>query len=312
MEISVIGLGLMGSTLAKLLLKNGHQVTVWNRTPEKATALAAQGASVAKDAADAVRASALIVVSVSDYVASKQIFAKRAVADGLTGHTVLQLSTGSPRDADAESAWIVENGAEFLAGTIQAAPSQMGQPDTPILVSGPKTTFQRLDPVLKILGGSIQYLGERASLALAMDLATLSYIYGSMLGVLHGAAVAESEGLDVDKFGALVANIAPSFGRFLLHETRVIKSADFKASESPLRISVSATERIAQHARDAHLYRGFAELAAGLFSQAEDAGYADLEAAALIKLMRSCRYPDPQTSRLKASQNRVASTSEEV
>jgi 3-hydroxyisobutyrate dehydrogenase-like beta-hydroxyacid dehydrogenase len=119
-----------------------------------------------------------------------------------------------------------------------------------------------------------------------MDLATLSYVYGAMLGVMHGACVAEAEGLPVERLGQLVAAMSPTFGQFFMHEARVIQSGDFRASESPLRISVDATERIAAHAREHRIDARFAELAAGLFRAAAQAGYADEEAAALVKLLR--------------------------
>ncbi|AKJ29219.1 NAD(P)-binding domain-containing protein [Caldimonas brevitalea] len=52
-DVTVIGLGAMGETLARLQLQQGHQVTVWNRTAAKAGARSAQGAQVAASAAEA-------------------------------------------------------------------------------------------------------------------------------------------------------------------------------------------------------------------------------------------------------------------
>jgi len=72
-KVTVIGLGLMGATLARVLVRQGYQVTVWNRTIEKAEPLAREGASVASSAAEAIGASPLVVVCVYDYKAANEI-----------------------------------------------------------------------------------------------------------------------------------------------------------------------------------------------------------------------------------------------
>ena len=64
-EVTVIGLGNMGSALARVLLENGLRVTVWNRSPEKATSLVEKGAVLAPDVATAVAASPIIIICVT-------------------------------------------------------------------------------------------------------------------------------------------------------------------------------------------------------------------------------------------------------
>ena len=285
-EVSMIGLGAMGATLARLLLRQSYRVTVWNRTRAKADPLVREGAVLASSAAAAVEASPVVIICVYDYKATNEILRARDVASALAGRVLLQLTTGGPQEARDSEAWARKLGAEFVAGAIQAAPSQMARPGTTILVSGAETAFRRSEPVLKTFGGNVKYLGERVGAASAMDLATLSYVYGAVLGFFHGARVCEAEGFGVDAYGAIVAEIAPSFGEFLKHEGAVIQSGDYTISESPLRISVEATQRLAQAAQAAGLNEEFPALVASLFRRAQAAGYADEEAAALIKVLR--------------------------
>lgn len=259
---------------------------MWNRTRAKATPLVRDGAVFAPSAESAVGESPIVVVCVHDYKAANEILDTKEVASALAGRVLVQLTTGSPQEARDSEIWARQRGADYLDGAIQAAPSQMGRPDTPIFVSGAETTFRRSEPVLKIFGGSVTYLGEEVGSASTMDLATLSYIYGAMLGFLQGARVAEAEGIRVDLYGSLVAGISPTFGEFLRHEGAVIQADNYAASESPLKISVEATERIAQHARDNGINSEFPMLASGLFKRAMAAGYGDEEAAALIKVLR--------------------------
>jgi 3-hydroxyisobutyrate dehydrogenase-like beta-hydroxyacid dehydrogenase len=286
-DVSVIGLGMMGATLAQLALRQGYRVTVWNRTSAKAEPLIRAGAVLAPNAAAAVGASPIVVVCVYDYKAANSILDTKEVASALGGRVLLQLTTGSPKEAREGEVWARQRGGGYVAGAIQAAPSQMARPDTTILVSGAESAFRRSEPLLKIFGGNVKYLGEQVGAASAMDLATLSYVYGATLGFFHGARVAESEGFRVDLYGSLVAEISPSFGEFFRYEGAVIQSGNYEISESPLRIFVEATERLQHAARDSGINSRFPTFVAGFFKEAAAKGYANEEVAALIKVFRT-------------------------
>lgn len=283
-EASVIGLGTMGVTLARLLLHAGYRVTVWNRTSAKAAPLVREGALLAASAAVAAEASPVSVMCVYDYKAAAVIL--DGINGSLSGRVLVHLTTGSPKEAREMEAWARQRGAEYLDGAIQAAPSQMGKPDTPILLSGAESTFRKSEALLKVLAGNLTWLGADAGAASAMDAATLSYVYGAMLGFIHGARVCEAEGFRVDTYGAIVAAISPSFGEFFKHEGAVIQSGNFAVSESPLKISVEATARLAQLARESGINAEFPSFVSGFFQRAAAAGLGDEEAAALIKVLR--------------------------
>jgi 3-hydroxyisobutyrate dehydrogenase-like beta-hydroxyacid dehydrogenase len=285
-DASVVGLGTMGVTLARLLLEAGYRVTVWNRTRSKADALVRAGAVLAPSAASAVAASRITVVCVYDYAAADEILRGKDLEGALSGRLLVQLTTGSAKEARTVERWAHGHGAEYLDGAIQAAPSQMGKPDTPLLLSGAEAAYRRAEPLLRILAGNVTYLGADAGAANAMDAATLSYVYGAMLGFVQGARISEAEGFRVDAYGDIVAGISPSFGEFFRHEGRVIQSGDFTVSESPLRISVEATARLEQLARESGINAAFPEFVAQVFRRAAEAGYADEEAAAIVKVLR--------------------------
>lgn len=283
-EVTVLGLGMMGSKLASLLLESGYKVTIWNRSPQKAAALVEQGAVLADSAAAAISASPIVVMCVYDYKAANEILFPAGTA--MAGKVLVQLTSGSPAEARESEVWAKQHSAEYIDGGIQAAPSQMGRPDTPILLSGAESAYRKSEEVLKVFGGNLTYLGEKIGAASAMDLATLSAIYGTVVGFFHGARIMESEGFPVDEYANVVAGITPTFGDFLKHEGHVIQSGDFTISESPLSISVEAVDRILQQANEARIHNGFPKYTAGLLKQAADAGYAGEELAALIKVLR--------------------------
>ncbi len=285
-DVSVIGLGAMGSKLAELFLGQGRQVQVWNRSSHKAGAVVQAGAMLAASAAEAAASSGLIVMCVYDYQAVRDILGLPGVGQAMAGKTLVQLTTGSPADAKELAGWAARHGVFYLDAAIQAAPSQMGQPDTPILISGDQAVFERARPLLADLGGNYIYLGGQIEAAAAMDLASLSYVYGAFIGFVQGALIAQSQGLDVAQLGKIVSDISPSFGAFFAHEGKVIQSGDFTLTESPLRISVEATQRIFQFSQASGLNTEFPGMAARLLQRADAAGLGNEELAAVIKVMR--------------------------
>ncbi|UGU15538.1 NAD(P)-binding domain-containing protein [Sinomicrobium kalidii] len=285
-KISVIGLGNMGYRLAELLIANNYEVTVWNRTANKADTLVSKGAVLAGSAAEAIAASPVTVICVYDYKAAKAILHNGEVTAKLRGKTLIELTTGSPAEADDAESWAQRYGAAYLDGAIQAAPDQMGRTDTSILISGKETVFKANESLLGVFGGNVSYLGSHAGAASTMDLATLSYLYGSILGFFHGARIVESQGMNVEAYGSLAAAISPTFGEFLEHEGKVIRDGDFKISQSPMRISVEAVERILEQAGESGINAELPRLASGLFQRAKAAGYEGEELAALIKVLR--------------------------
>jgi 3-hydroxyisobutyrate dehydrogenase-like beta-hydroxyacid dehydrogenase len=292
-DVTIIGLGQMGLTLAELMLKSGRSVCLWNRSADKAAPLVARGAQLAATPAAAIAASPVILVCVYDYEAADAILASEGVTGALAGRLVANLGTGGPEDARRSEAFMHAHGAHYIDGAIQAAPSQMGQDDTPVLISGSEAAFAEVQPLLKVLAGNLVYLGERIDAAAFMDLATLSYVYGAFAGFLHGAQIAEAVGIDVGTFGGVVNDISPTFGAFFKHEGAVIQSGDFQITESPMRISVTAVERILRTSERLGINTDVPALANRWLEQAVGAGLADEELAAVIKVLRRSGTPQP-------------------
>lgn len=285
-QISIIGLGPMGIKIATLYIQQGFQVTVFNRTQAKADSLVKLGAKRAETVREALAASPVSIVIVHNYSVANELFSSLENDDVLSGKTIVQLTTGTAQEARLSETWFRKRNAAYIDGAIQVAPEQMAQPDTTILFAGNTDKYQELLHRLTILGGNLKYLGENIGAAAAMDTATLSYIYGAAAGFLHGALIAESENFDVKEYGNIIAEIAPGMGEFLKHEGKVIASGDFSISQSPLSISVEATERILATAKLSGINTEFPEFAANWLKRAELAGYGQEEFAAVIKTLR--------------------------
>src|SRR5688572_23293693 len=284
-KISVIGLGQMGKKIAEMFVQNDYEVTVWNRTKEKAAA--ANNTKIAKDVQEAVGQSTASIFCVLDNIAVTEILTQINSKNILTGKVIINFTTGSPSEVKKLESWLANLGASYLNGAIQVAPDQMGLPDTTILMGGSKEAFALCQDILAVLGGNIKFLGEHASASSAMDLATLSWVYGSYVGLMYGVAFCQKEGINLEDYRTIVGEIAPSFLEFYKHEINTIHQGNFNITQSPLSISVGASQRIADAVRSMGLDTDFTDVIAGLLRKAKDKGYEQEEVAALIKVIAS-------------------------
>lgn len=281
-EISLIGLGAMGSALARALLSNGYHVTVWNRSAEKAAPLVQEGAILAASAAAAVSASPIVIINVTNYSTSHEILRTTDVS----GKLLIELSTGTPKEARDAGIWAKAQGAEYIDGAIMATPEQMGRPDTPLFASGPEQSFKKAEPALKTLAGSLQFMGEEVGAAAAWDLGCLAVVFGTMIGFLQGAKVFQTEGIPVAALGSMIAAIAPFIGEMVKHEGDVIESGIYDNNpQSNLQMASITGVLLKKHAEEAGINAEIPTFLKGLFDRAIAAGYGKEQVAALFKVL---------------------------
>ncbi len=281
---AVLGLGMMGATLAKLLLEQGYQVTVWNRSTDKSAPLAAAGAQVADSPANAVNAASVIVMCVHDYAAAEAILAQTLQADW--NHKVLiQLTSGSPAEANARS-----NGQKASAPGISTAPSR------PLRNRWAGKT-RRCISLVKPRPGA----GPAGPESLCRHAGMAGYPRGARLlgrprhavGHLrhaHGLLPRRPDHGACRLPGRKIRRLADRDPQHLrrLHQIRRATRArqPIRQVRKPLSISVDATARILQ-AQDAGINRAFPAYLAGMFKQAADMGLAGEELSAMIKVLRA-------------------------
>ncbi len=283
-KIAVIGLGQMGKKIAELYASAGFDVMVWNRTPGKSDTL--HNVKVAKNPDEVFLHSTLQIICVYDNNATFDIINGLADKNLLFDNTIINLTTGSPAEAERFEKIITEAGGYYLNGAIQVAPDQMGLPETTILLGGNGLTFNSVADKLKILGGNLKHLGEKAASSCAMDLATLTWLYGSYIGLIYGIKLSQAFGLNLDDFGQIISEIVPGFTAFFRHEVNMVATDNYNVTQSPLEISVTATQRIADTFKTLPLAQGFPEIMSSILAEAGTKyGGAGKEVAVIAKII---------------------------
>jgi 3-hydroxyisobutyrate dehydrogenase-like beta-hydroxyacid dehydrogenase len=281
-EVSVLGLGAMGSALARVLLQKEYDVTVWNRSPEKKQPLVEAGARAAVTAAEALQASPVIFICVADYEATKEMLSGHDIARQLAGRTLVQLSTGTSREARESEAWVTQLGGEYLDGAIIAYPDHIGTEVAKILIAGLEGSFERCKHVLECLGGVI-YVGTGIGAAAALDMALLSYYLSLYLGVIQGAHLCESEGVGIEVFASLLERGA---ARAL---AKTIHKNDYTQTDAPIRVWAASVHRIQAQAHDSGSSQQLPDFLVGVLKRAMESGHGESDIAALIEVLRHAR-----------------------
>src|SRR5713101_8594637 len=158
MEVAWIGTGIMGAPMAGRMLQAGHRVRVFNRSPEKARALAADGASIAADAAASVADAEIVFVMVPDTPDVEATVAKIEPALK-SGQLIVDMSTISPMAERKIAARLKPRGIDYLDAPVSGGDVGAREGTLTIMVGGDETAFVRARPLLEKLGRRITHMG---------------------------------------------------------------------------------------------------------------------------------------------------------
>jgi 3-hydroxyisobutyrate dehydrogenase-like beta-hydroxyacid dehydrogenase len=280
-DITVIGLGLMGAALARAIQRAGHDLTVWNRSPAKMRPFIDDGVAAASDVVSAISASPVVLICIDNYAVTNTLLESDKVASLLGGRTVVQLSTGTPKDARQSAEWMKAHEVSYLDGAILGGPENIGTDTGQILLSGDTVAYERYGSLLKCLGGKVRYLGTNARAASTLDLAWLCVSYGRFMAITHAACLCESEGVGIDDFMSMFPD-EPK----VQHYANIIHSGDFGKCTATLQVWRAALQHIQTQARDAGINTDFPDYVDNFFEKAIDAGYGEDSVMSLVKVLR--------------------------
>ncbi len=194
-NIAVLGTGHMGAAIARRLLAAGHRVTVWNRTPSRAAALAEAGAVIAETPAKAVVEADLIITMLTDAAAVEAALFGPDTAVGAmrSGAIVVQMSTIGPDETRLVAARL-PTAISFLDAPVGGSVGAVDAGKLTIFASGEDPVVEQAEPVLRGLG-TVHHcgpVGTGTALKLVVNTAMIT-----ALGALHDTlAVASAVGID--------------------------------------------------------------------------------------------------------------------
>jgi 3-hydroxyisobutyrate dehydrogenase-like beta-hydroxyacid dehydrogenase len=200
-DAAVLGCGLMGAAVAHVFAEGGHSVAVWNRTPERADALAGDRITPVRSIEDAVGSSRLVVACMTTYETTLLALDPVAHWDGAT---LVNVASGAPHEAEVLAKWAVERGAEYLDASVIGYPRDIGTPDAAILYSGSPAGWTEHSELLKNLTGASVFVSENAIEASVLNVGLVgAFAVPALAAYVEAATYVLSQGVGVELLQAI-------------------------------------------------------------------------------------------------------------
>jgi 3-hydroxyisobutyrate dehydrogenase-like beta-hydroxyacid dehydrogenase len=279
MSVAVVGLGAMGGRIARRLLAAGEEVTVWNRTAERAEPLAEAGASVAATPAAAARSANWVITMLADPSALLEVMSRPdGLAQGLrAGQTLVEMSTVGPSTV-RQLVDIVPPGVEVVDAPVLGSISEADAGTLRIFVGGSDEAAASVRPLLEPLGQPLHVgpLGAGASAKLVANTTLL----GTMAVLGEALALAKSLGLDPDAAFEVLSTTP-------LSAQAERRRPVIEGAEPPVRFRLALATKdadvIVDEGRRAGVDAEITKVAAARFRAAEEAGDGDRDYAAILR-----------------------------
>ena len=278
-SVAVLGTGMMGFPMAQRLCAAGHRVHVWNRTRAKAEPLAAAGARVHSQAADAVRPADITISLLENGPVVSEVLFGKGVAPALrVGSLYIEMASIQPSEARDHAARLGEIGVTHLDAPVSGGTVGAEAGTLAIMAGGKPADFQRALAVFAALGRATHVgphgAGQLAKLANQM-------IVGITIGAVAEALLfAAKGGADMAKVRQAISGGFADSRILQVHGQRMVER-DF-APRGRMAVQLKDLRNALATAADIGFDAPVSSLLEGLYAQSIDHGLGALDQSGLF------------------------------
>jgi 3-hydroxyisobutyrate dehydrogenase-like beta-hydroxyacid dehydrogenase len=252
MKIAFLGLGNMGSHMARHLLRAGHDVTVWNRTPSKADGLRTQGAKVGKSAGETVKdAEAVITMLADDHAVESAVLHSGGVMDHLPrGAVHISMSTISVALSQKLAEEHGKRGQQYIAAPVFGRPEAAEAGKLFVVAAGDKSAVERCKPLLEALGQRVFVIGDKPEMANVVKLSG-NFLIASVIESLGEAiALTRKYGIDPHAYVEFLTNslfaapVYKTYGGIIAEEKYQPAGFKLRLGLKDVRLALAAAEAV--------------------------------------------------------------------
>ena len=283
MDVGFIGLGRMGKAMVPNLLRAGHRVRVWNRSPEPARELAKAGATIAGEPAEAARAEVLMTMLADDESTRSVLLAGGVLDRAARGLVHVNLATVSVALAREFAQLARERGIAYVAAPVFGRPEAAQAAKLNIVVAGEENAVARIHPLLSAIGERIWPVGSAPEHATVVKLAGNFMIASALETMGEAAALAQAHGVPAREFLKVLtstlfaAPVYQSYGRLVAEQQYEPAAFKLVLGLKDIRLALQAGEA-------AHVPMPFASVLRDHLLEAVAAGKAESDWAMLAEV----------------------------
>ncbi|HVT89120.1 MAG TPA: NAD(P)-dependent oxidoreductase [Tepidisphaeraceae bacterium] len=284
-RVAILGLGIMGTGMARRVLGAGFPLTVFNRTKEKAKTLASEGSRIASSPREAAENSGIVISMVADDVASRAMWIgdNGALAGAAPGSILIESSTLTVKWIKELATLATAKQCEFLDAPVTGTKPQAAAGQLNFIVGGAEATLTKAKPVLDVMSQSITHLGPAGSGAMVKLIN--NFLCGVQCASLAQAiAFIEKTGLKREQALAIITEGAPG-SPLVKTLAKRMTTPDFTPNFM-LRLASKDLKYAMFEAGQVNLQLTMASAAMQQFQQAEAAGLDEKDLSAVVELLR--------------------------
>jgi 3-hydroxyisobutyrate dehydrogenase len=285
MHVTFLGTGIMGAPMARHLAEAGHDVTVWNRTADKARPLADAGARVADDPAAAATAAEVVVTMLTDGEAVEDVMREAAPA-AADGAVWWQASTVGISGTESLAALAEEDGLVLVDAPVLGTKGPAESGDLVILASGPDDAIDRLQPLFDAAGSKTMRLGA-AGAGTRFKLVMNHWVLAVTDAIAETISFAEGVDLDPTLFLEAIEGGALDIPYAHLKGPGMI-AGDLPVA-FPLKHALKDAELILEAAERHALDLDLAQTVRDRYARAADEGHAEQDMGMVVEASRPVR-----------------------
>ena len=192
MKIGFIGLGQMGAAMASNLVQAGHDVTVWNRSPDKTEPLVAAGATRAERPVDAAQGDGVMTMLADDAALEPVVFD----ADGIAGAPALHIGHSTISLALADRLADTAGPSGYVSAPVFGRPPAAAAGKLFVVAAGDDAALDRCQPLFEVIGQRVFRIGEKPSAANLVKLSGNFMIMAAVEAMAEAMTLAEKNGVD--------------------------------------------------------------------------------------------------------------------
>lgn len=220
MKIAFIGTGVMGKPMALHLSDAGHEVTVYNRTYEKAKALEPK-VKAFKSIRECIK-DADVIMTIVGYPTDVIEVYDTVIEYAKRGTILVDMTTSSPTLAIDLYHMAKQKGLFMLDAPVTGGDVGANKGTLSIMVGGDEAIFHKVLPLFKLMGSTVTYMGEAGS-GMHAKLANQTAIAGSIIGICEALTYAKEKNLDLNKMLSVIVGGSASSWQAANNGPKMIK-----------------------------------------------------------------------------------------
>ena len=284
--VGFVGLGVMGTPIARNLLRAGARLLVWNRSTAPAETLRGEGAEVATDVEDLFRRTDVVLLMLANGDVVDAVLGRGTprFAELVSGHLVVPMGTTSPAYSEGLGRDVLRAGGRYVEAPVSGSRVPAEQGRLVAILGGDDADLDVVGPLLAPTCASVVRCGPVPS-GLRMKLAVNLYLVTTVCALVESYHFAEQLGLDLDRFVAVLdgGQMASPISRTKLAKLR---AGDLSVQAAIADVRYNA-QLVTDAAGDAGVATPLATVSEALYAEAERLGHGGLDMAGVIRAVEA-------------------------